>query len=505
VKPDWLKALGRESAIRELEQLAADFDGDVFLVGGTLRDRALRRPGPLRDVDLAATSAFSFAKNAAKRLRGTLVTLDETERVYRVVCKAGKRRPNGLQIDVAEIQGKGIGDDLARRDFTINAMAARLPLGGEGLLDPFYGLKDLRKKIVRITSERVLREDPLRMLRAFRLAATLGLKLADETTAGIRRHRKKIAAAAGERVRTELLGILSARDSASWLSGMDETGLLTTVFPELERSRRCATVYYGEGGVLKHSLAVVARADRLLADPSKVYPEWGKSFETDLALGLSETADPRALIRLACLLHDVAKPACAKKIRGRLRFFGHEARGAVMSVDILKRLRFSSEEIETIRLCVHHHLRPGNLAANKTVSDKAVYRFFRDLGDHGIRLLAVCWADHASYLSPAALRAILGRVPDDPHTSDLSRLRNPDARKTLFHLQVVSYLLDQWFNRPETARPTRILDGNAVMKTLGIKAGPAVGEALAALSEAQAEGSVKNRSDALRFLKKRRT
>lgn len=506
MRPDWLKRLGRENAIRDLERVCGDHDGGVFIVGGTLRDRALKRPGPLVDVDLAASApAKPFAQRLARRLRGSFVVLDESSRVYRIVVKPSKTRERGLQIDVAEIQGKTIREDLARRDFTVNAMAVRLPLAGEGLLDPFSGLKDVARRTLRMVGANAFREDPLRLLRAYRLAAGLDLKIDPKTLKAVRENAKRVASAAGERVRAELLGILAHPDSASWLRAMDETGLLTSVFPELEASRKCAEVYYGPGGVLKHSLAVVSRADKLLADSDSIYPDWKDRFAEALGAGLPKGSDPKALVRLACLLHDVAKPATAKKIKGRLRFFGHESRGASMSLEILKRLRFSGDEADAVRVCVHHHLRPGNLAANKIVSDKAVFRFFRDLDAHGVRLLAVCWADHASYLTPAALRSILPKIAEDPHRSDLSKVRSEDARKTLFHLQVVSYLLDQWFNRPETSRPTRILDGNSVMKALGIPPGPGVGEALEALTEAQAEGIVKNRSEALDFLKTRKT
>ena len=492
---DWIKGLAQSPPIRELERAAKAHDGDIYLVGGVLRDCVLGNRETPTDIDLAVTgSAKSFAERISKKIKGTVVVLHAETRIYRVAAKT-------LQVDIAEIQGDTIEIDLERRDFTVNAMAAKLPLGSEELLDPFRGMRDAKKKILRATGPRVFSEDPLRMLRAFRLSAKLDLKIETATLERIHRHRKKISKPAGERIRTELLGILGATDSAARLRAMDSCGLLTAVFPELERSRSCAEVYYGKGGVLKHSLAVVERADQLLAEPTKAYPELGERIENVLGEGLAESANPKALIRLACLLHDVAKPACAKTIKGRLRFFGHEARGAIMSVDILKRLRFSSEEIETIRLCVHHHLRPGNLAANGVVTDKAVFRFFRDLGEHGVRLLAVCWADHASYLSPNALRSILPRITENPHGADRSLPRSEEARKTLFHLQIVSYLLDQWFNRPERVRPRKILDGKEIMKSLKIPAGPAVGKALAALSEAQAEGTVKNRRDALRFLK----
>jgi hypothetical protein len=186
---------------------------------------------------------------------------------------------------------------------------------------------------------------------------------------------------------------------------------------------------------------------------------------------------------------------------GRLRFFEHEAAGARMAGKIMDRLRCSRDEAGWVSAWIVHHLRPGNLASNRVVSDKAVFRFFRDLGPKGVGLLLLCWADHASYLTPARLASVLRWTREDPHTFDSRRIRSLDTRKTLYHLQIVSLLLDRWFHRPETARPVRLLDGVAVMKTLGIPPGPKVGELLAALQEAQGEGKVRTREDALRFLR----
>jgi len=114
-----------------------------------------------------------------------------------------------------------------------------------------------------------------------------------------------------------------------------------------------------------------------------------------------------ALLRLGALLHDVAKPACAKMLDGRLRFFEHEAEGARMAGKIMDRLRCSRDEAGWVSAWIVYHLRPGNLASNRIVSDKAVFRFFRDLGPKGVGLLLLCWADHASYLTPARLASVL--------------------------------------------------------------------------------------------------
>ncbi|MDE2291343.1 MAG: HD domain-containing protein, partial [Elusimicrobia bacterium] len=303
---------------------------------------------------------------------------------------------------------------------------------------------------------------------------------------------------AAERVRAETMALLTSPASADWLRRLDGAGLLTAVFPELEPERRCALAYYGKGGVLRHSLDTVARLDFLLASLERAWPSDAAGIRGALDAGPGGPRGHAALLRLGGLLHDVAKPETAKRRGGRLRFFGHDAVGAERSAGILERLRFSREEREWMSTWVLHHLRPGNLAAAPAVSDKAVYRFFRDLGERGVSQLLLCWADHASYLPAGDIERTLAPASREPG-APLPRWAKGDAGKTIHHLRVVGLLLERWFRSPAQARPERLLDGRDVMKALRIPPGPKVGEALAALEEAQAEGLVKTRAEALRW------
>jgi hypothetical protein len=240
--------------------------------------------------------------------------------------------------------------------------------------------------------------------------------------------------------------------------------------------------------------------DRLLAGLEEIYPRHAERLRAHLAGGLGGAERHAALLRLAVLLHDVSKPECAKRIGGRLRFFGHDAKGAERVEAILRRLRFSGDEIAMSRAAVLHHLRPGNLAAGGRLSDKAIFRFFRDLGPHGVDLLLLCWADHASYLKPAALERLLPRVAREP----AHEKRGTEAeRKTLYHLQVVSTLLAKRFERPDVVLPPKLLDGNEIMKALKIPPGPEIGRLMGLLQEAQAAGKVRAREEAVAFLKKK--
>ncbi|OGS01658.1 MAG: hypothetical protein A2V88_10855 [Elusimicrobia bacterium RBG_16_66_12] len=203
---------------------------------------------------------------------------------------------------------------------------------------------------------------------------------------------------------------------------------------------------------------------------------------------------------LAALLHDVAKPETARSVDGRLRFFEHDAKGAVRAETIMRGLRLSGEQIASAATMIRQHLRPGHLASSgEPVTDKAAYRFFRDLGEHAPGLLVLCWGDHASYLPQPRLARLLGAACDEPPRS-VSRIRPEEARKTVRHLQLVSMLLRRFFDRDRAPVPVRLLNGGEVMKALNIPPGPRIGDILERLREAQAEGEVLTRQAALEFI-----
>lgn len=476
----------------------------VYLVGGAIRDAALGRP--VADLDLAAAGARSLAASVAREFKGTLVTLDPENSVYRLVLPPARGRAL-KQIDVAEIIGRDITEDLKRRDFTVNAAALELTPGLKAalpetaFLDPRGGLADLARGVLRVEDDGPFKDDPLRLLRAFRIAAQVGLEIEPATKALIRKHRRLVREPAGERVQTELLALLAVPGASARLAEMDEVGLLTALFEDLEPARRCAEDYYGPGGVLKHSLDVCARVDFLLTHFQTVYPDLARAFAEHLAARSSGGVPERAVLMLAALLHDVAKPETARTVDGRLRFFEHDTLGAEHAAKILRGLRFSREHVDTVAEVVRHHLRPGHLAASgEPVTDKAVYRFFRDLGERAPALLAVCWGDHASYMPEAKLKRLLSAACGAPRRAASARLRTEDARKTVRHLQLVSMLLRRYFDQDRAPVPARLLDGSEVMKALKIPPGPKVGDILERLREAQAEGKVRDRPQALAFV-----
>lgn len=486
-----------------LRVAARELPRPAYLVGGALRDALLVRATP--DLDLAVRGARAAAARLARRLRASFVVLDDKNGTYRL-C-AAREKSAAWRIDVSELQGADITADLSRRDFTINALA--LPLEADlaappltAIIDPRGGIADLRAGRLRCEDEAILKADPLRLLRAFRLAVQLGLTLEPATLRRIHRLRLRARLPAAERIGAELTLLLAEPGCSRWLKAMDAAGVLTALFEDLEAARQCASCYYGRGGVLRHTLEVAARLDLLFADPRRALGDTAIPLLKSLEDRLRPGHPWRATLMLAALLHDIAKPEKARRLGGRLRFFGHDTAGARRAAAILRSLRFPNEAVETVAAIVTHHLRPGNLAASGAVSDKAAYRFFRDMGDHAAATLLVCWADHASYLPVRQLERLLPLAHASPTACDLSGVRPVEARKTLRHLQVIAELLRRRFDERQPPVPQRLINGRDVMKILEIPPGPRVGAALEKIREAQAVGKVRTRKEALELLRR---
>ncbi len=488
--------------------LTADINGvfkEVYLVGGALRDALLKRP--FKDIDLAVPPSDDFkakTRRLARKLDASCFPLDEEAQIFRLA----QRKAPFCQLDIMPFVGGTLDSDLRRRDFTINALAYkltpsavftsdkktgafRLRLDKAKVIDPAGGLKDLAAKKVRPVSGGIFTDDPVRLLRAFRVAAALDFSVAPDALKAVKKHAALIASTAQERVREELLRLFESPVSHKWLALMHKHGLLTAIFPDLASQETCATGYYGKGGVLKHTLLVVERMDHLFENLPAYLPEYKK------VAGLLPA--PRTM-KFAALLHDIAKPPKAAMIKGRLRFFGHEEFGAVMAEKVMEQLRFSREDIRLVSKIIGTHLRPGNLAANDIISDRAMFRFFRTMGEYTIPLLALSWADHASYISSGQLKEMKRKLQNPPAPLPAGLPYN-SPKKTLRYMQVLNQLFRVYIRKNMKSRSARLINGTDVIKTLKLPEGPRVGELLEKIHLLQFEGKIKNRDQALKALK----
>ncbi|MCX5782217.1 MAG: HD domain-containing protein, partial [Elusimicrobia bacterium] len=330
---------------------------EVYIVGGWLRDKILHKEN--RDLDIITlANPISIAKKIARGLNGRLVILDTENKIYRVVLKNDKRLD---YIDISKMKGSNILADLKNRDFTINSFA--VPLEKEirisEIIDPFKGLSDLKGKKIRLTSAHALADDPLRMLRAYRMASELKFKIVPETIKQIKKYAPKIKQSAWERIREELFKILSSEDSLNKIEELEISGLLDRLFPEIDEMKRSGRkFYYHPKGLWQHSTETLRSLENIINNLDELFNKNGEKVRNHLNEPLSSGITRLNLLKIVSLFHDIAKPSTAKRVGDRMRFFGHESKGAQKVSEVLKRLRLGASDIKIAKTLVEHHMRP---------------------------------------------------------------------------------------------------------------------------------------------------
>lgn len=478
--------------------------GVVYIVGGALRDAVFKRK--FKDLDLVVPPQNNFiqkVKRLARILNASCFEMDKENNVWRLTSY----EKDLFQIDIMPFCGGSIETDIKRRDFTINSLALLLEEDTKLFLDEdakFFTLKPKNKKIIDLcgglkdakakklitVGDSSFKNDPVRLLRAFRIASDLNLELSRKTLSQIKKDSHLLKNSAPERIREELLKLLRSDKSAYWIKCLYDCGLLTQIAPELAEQTKCATDYYGKGGVFKHTLCVIQRMDELFKNIKDYFPNYDM-IPTNACL------NKPYIYKFAALMHDVAKPAKAANINGRLRFFGHEECGAIMTKDIMENLRFSNEDIKMVTAIIGSHLRPGNLAANETITDKAMFKFFRTMGEYTLPLLILSWADQSSYITPAYLKKIKNKLSEPPIKVDLTKLPYNSPKKTLRFMQTLYKLANVYITKNPNKHGKLLVNGNDVIKKLKIKPGPKVGEILEQLRLMQFENKIKTREQAL--------
>ncbi|HXX59226.1 MAG TPA: HD domain-containing protein, partial [Dehalococcoidales bacterium] len=395
----------------------------------------------------------------------------------------------GTELDLTSFRGK-IETDLRRRDFTFNAMALDLPevvsaSADARLIDPFNGMKDLSNGVVRAVADKAFIDDPVRVLRAVRFYAELGFTIDFHTEELIKQSAGLLPESAGERIREEFMRLLDVSHDGQACIYLDELGILTVLFPELSAARGVSQPVEHHWDVFTHSLQCVKAVDFILRQGTWDYPDkwilkavpWPSFCPKYFASQIGSGTSRRTLLKLAALLHDVAKPQTkAPDKNGRMRFIGHPEQGAEIVKKIMGRLNFSSKEKNFVTSVVQYHLRPTQMGLPPT--SRAIYRYFRDTGDSGIAVLYISLADHLATRGP-------GLIPGGWRE----------------HANMVRYVLRQHFRRVETGPPPKLLDGHDLIDVFGLQPGPKLGELLESVREAQGAGELTNRHQALDYIR----
>ena len=462
------------AARRALELLAAVLGATPgWLVGGVLRHALVGEP--VEDVDVAVKSgALSLGTTVANSLPGAgFFVLDEHRGVCRVVSE--------VQIDVADFRAADLGADLARRDFTVNALAASIHElvreGSAAVIDPTGGVDDLSARVIRPCGPHVIADDPLRALRAVRLAIRPGWRLHAAAESAIQGSAALTSSVSAERVRDELRAILAEPSASRGLRLLDRLGVLTVLLPESLPMKRTTQPEPHIFDVWEHSLRAVDAADLLLARLGALQP-FGPELETHLDETLGDGFTRREALKLASLLHDVAKPETKTVEGGRIRFFGHDVVGAERAALIGQRWRLSNRATAVVETLVRHHLRPMHLGNAGGVTRRASFRFFRDLGTEARDLVLLSLTDAAGVRGDSPLAVWTG-----PGGTILKQLMQGVGEE----------------HRASTVPP--LLRGEDVMAAFGLAPGPDVGALLARAREAQDLGLVRTRAEALDYLR----
>lgn len=453
--------------IDELGALFADAGHELALVGGPVRDAMLGRRS--NDLDFT-TSARPEQMDRLLRAWGD-AWWDMGRDFGTIGCRKGEwvvevttYRSEAYDPDSRkpEVQyGDSLAGDLGRRDFTVNAMAVRLP--GRELEDPYGGLLDLAHRVIRTpgTPEQSFSDDPLRMMRAARFAAQLGFSVDPAVVAAMTEMADRIQIISAERVRDELVKIVCAPHPRLGLSLLVETGLADRVLPELPALKLERDEHHRHKDVYEHTLTVLEQAIDL---------EPRLAERSDIAPG------PDFVSRFAALMHDVGKPRTRRFVEdGTVTFHHHDVVGAKLTRKRMKALKFSNDEIDAVSDLVELHLRFHGYGSGEW-TDSAVRRYVRDAGDQLERLHVLTRADCTTRNRKKAER--LRRTYDDLE----ARIDRLSAEEELAAI------------RPD-------LDGNQIMGILGIAPGREVGQAYQFLLELRLDNGPMSEEDATAALK----
>jgi poly(A) polymerase len=458
----------------------------AFLMGGAVRDALLGRP--TGDIDLAVEGeAVSLGRELASTLDAHLIVLDEARNICRV---AGSDDSGAWHVDIARAE-TGIVNHLRGRDCTVDAMA--IPIGDvaspdlfRGLIDPADGLSDLRAGQVRMVSGTAFEDDPGRLMRAPRIAVQLGFEIESDTRAVIRRNAALVRSVAPERTRDELLALLAEPDATTSLRLLDGLGLLGEVIPELEAARGVLQPKEHHWGVFDHLVETAGQIETVLDGRRTEDGFTGRMVPRLEVLDdyfdreASDGHSLRTLLKLGGLLHDVAKPA-TKTVEptGRIRFLGHHSMGAEMVRGILNRLRLSGRGTDLLCAAVQHHLRPAQMAQKGEMpTGRAIFRFFRDAGDAAVPTL---------YLNLADYIAARGPMLSESEWADYCGL--------------VGHILREGLDEKAPQALPKLVDGRDIMEAFALSTGPRVGALIGIVQEAQADGEIATKTEALNLVR----
>lgn len=448
-----------------LSLIAKNFDSEIYLVGGTVRDFCLDKESFDRDIIVVDKEAKDFALALKDLFNATFVPLDEINKIYRLVLQDKIN-----YIDITNPMGGKIETDLKRRDLTINAVAVNLK--NFEILDLFEGLKDIDNKILRHIDKKNFSEDPLRLLRVFRFQALLGFEISTETYNVMQNYVSLIRKPAIERINYEILKLFSGKYADIALENMDKAGILEEIFPFVRELKQVPPNSHHHLDLFHHSLETVKQVQNLYDDASLEVKEHLDKVNFG---GMSRLAH----LKLAGFMHDIGKFSTWTIEQGRHRFIKHDDIGAKIAGKMLKEMHFSNKQISYLTKMIKYHIYPSQVMCAPEITDKILMRYIRKMGEDSIDGICLAKADRLS------ARGV--EITDEIVEKNINSL---------------NYLLQFFLDNKKCLEPLpKLLSGNEIMEILQIQPSKRLGKIVKVLNEAQLSGDVVTKEDAIKFIK----
>lgn len=467
-------ALRKSGIFRSVFEFSETLGIKVYIVGGGLRD--LFFSGDISDFDFAVSHGVpELSEAVAKKLNGSCFPVGRGRNCYRVVTS----HENGFkEIDFTSFKGNGIEEDLKHRDFTVNAIAVSVKELFEEdkpvILDPLNGIGDLNEGKLRLISSEAIDEDPLRILRGFRLAATFFLDMDEKFVLEAGKKRKKLKTVSAERIRTELFKILSAQRSSDIIERMIVLEIMDEIIPEISSWQDIDQGSRHRFDLLRHAVKTLEYVESTIGDRYSPLSRHEAGINQHLDESIEYSVTRKGMLKLAALLHDSGKPCRMKIYDDKVTFYGHDEEGAKINRRIGARLKIGRTGKRILANITKHHMRVLHLSKLDHITKRAIDRFIRDCGAETIEILLLTLADAWA-------------------TRDERDIEYTDVEK------VVNTLMDRYFEE-EREEIVPLLRGRDIMDILAIGEGPLVGKYLEIIREKESEGIIESRDDAVKFL-----
>lgn len=433
----------------------------IYLVGGFIRDYLLGKES--KDLDfIIYPFSYKILDYFSKSINGKIFPLDENRKYFRIVAKLSNEN---YIFDFTPKEGKDLLEELKRRDFTINSIL--FDLNNFQIIDLLGGIKDLNEGKLRICSEYSISEDPLRILRAFRFVSNLGFKITPLTEKFLIENKKRLKKVKGERIHDEIYKILRSSFTKEVWINMHQLGILEEILPELTSLENIPWGEPHHTNPLFHSFEALGKFEYLYYYLDKLFPETYEIIKDYFTEKVYSEFTKKELLKFSILIHDAGKEKTFSiDSKGKVHYYGHEKIGVLIVENIAEKLKFSRKEEEFIKKLINYHLYPSFIFKDEK-SNK--FKIINKLKEETIGLMLLFLADQLSI--------------------------NPSQELLFFSQKVLNLYL-------KTKEVKPILSGKEIMEYFSLEPSPLIGKLKKSLIQAQCEGLIKNKEEALNFLEK---